>query len=60
MESASVSGITPQAASQVSAAVNSGKVQASVAKNALDVQKMEGALVVDMIQKAGSVIDVTA
>ena len=35
-------------------------VDVAVARKAQDVQKAEGAQVVDMIKKAGSVVDVTA
>ncbi|MBF0170156.1 MAG: hypothetical protein HQK87_03530 [Nitrospinae bacterium] len=37
-----------------------GGVDTAVAKTANEVQKAEGAQMVDMIQKAGSVINVTA
>lgn len=53
-------GQTSQAVSEALSDKKPSKIDVAVAKNALDTQKAEGEQLVDMIKKAGSVIDVTA
>ncbi len=63
-----VSGLNPvnnsfrqsPAIDKVSSAEKPGKTGVAVAKNAIEDQKAEGAQLVDMIQKSGSIIDVEA
>ncbi len=45
---------------KVSSAEKPGKTDEAVAKPAIEVQKAEGAQLVDVIQKSGSIIDVKA
>ncbi len=47
-------------AGNVGGAQKPGGIDVAVAKNANEAQKAEGAQMVDMIQKAGSVVNVTA
>lgn len=45
---------------KVTAAEKPSRTDVAVAKHGLEAQKAQGAQVVDMIQKAGSIIDVVA
>ena len=48
------------AISKVSSSDKPSKTDVAVAKHAMETEKAQGAQMIDMIQKAGSVIDVTA
>ncbi|VAX22357.1 hypothetical protein MNBD_NITROSPINAE03-190 [hydrothermal vent metagenome] len=53
-------GKTPGASSKISQAQRPSRTDVAVAKQGLEAQKAQGAQLIDIIQKSGSIIDVMA